>query len=71
MQIDYQGKKVEAKSVDFIERKESWNEYQLTDGKVLKMKTVVSRILKLENEKDREGNPVYILQSTNVVAPVE
>ena len=71
MLIDYQGRKVEAKPVDFIERKESWNEYQLVDGKILKIKLVATRVLRLDSETDQYGNPVYILQSTNVVAPVE
>ena len=71
MQTNYQNRMVEANPVDFIERREGWNEYQLADGKVLRIKLVVSRILRLENEKDQHGNPVYVMHSTNVVAPVE
>jgi hypothetical protein len=56
--------------VDFLTRKEDFNEYQLTDGKILRIKMVVTRIIRLEEEKAPDGNPVYLIQSQNVVAPV-
>lgn len=71
MKVNYNGKEVEAKPIDFIERKESWNEYQLTDGKIIKIKLVVTRVLKLDTEVDKEGNPIYVINSTNVVAQIE
>ena len=69
--VPFQGRQVDAKSIDFLTRKEDFNEYQLVDGKVLRIKLVVTRILLVEGEKDPEGNPIYVIQSTNVVAPVE
>jgi len=52
--------------VEFQTRKEDWNEYQLVDGTVIKMKLVVSEILRIEGEYDNEGNPVYRIKSANV-----
>ena len=69
--IPFQGRQIDAKSIDFLTRKEDFSEYQLIDGRVLRIKLVVTRILLVEGEKDPEGNPVYVIQSTNVVAPVE
>ena len=71
MEISWQGKTIEVDSVDFLERRESWNEYQVTDGKVLKIKLVCTRIFRAREEKDAEGNALYIIQSTNVIAPPE
>ena len=70
MKVQYQGRQVEGKSVEFLTRKEDFNEYQLTDGKVLKIKMVVTRIIRLEEEKAPDGNPIYLIQSQNVVAPI-
>ena len=71
MKVPYQGRQVEGNSVDFLTRKEDFNEYQLTDGKVLRIKMVVTRIIKLEEEKTPDGHPIYLIQSQNVVAPMD
>ena len=71
MKVQYQGRQVDGKPVDFLTRKEDFNEYQLTDGKVIRIKMVVTQIIKLEGEKAPDGNPVYLIQSQNVVAPFE
>ena len=65
--IRFQGREVEATEVDFLTRKEDWNEYQLSDGKILRLKTVVSDVYRIEEEVDQEGIPVYQIRSTNVV----
>jgi hypothetical protein len=52
--------------IEFQTRKEDWNEYQLMDGTVIKMKLVVSEILRIEGVYDEEGNPAYRIKSTNV-----
>lgn len=46
---------------------EHWNEYLCDDGSVVKLKTVVTEVLRLEGEYDSEGNPVYVVKSANVV----
>ncbi|MBI2831202.1 MAG: hypothetical protein HYX79_02990 [Chloroflexi bacterium] len=66
--INYGGREIDATDVDFQIRKEDWNEYQLMDGSIIKMKLVVSAILRAEGEYDNEGNPVYIVRSQNVMA---
>lgn len=71
MKIKFQGREVEAIPVDFLTRKEDFSEYQLTDGKVIRIKLVVTKILRLEGETSADGCPVYHILSTNVVAPVD
>ena len=71
MKVQYQGRQVEGESVDFLTRKEDFNEYQLTNGKILRIKMVVTQIIRLEEEKTPDGNPIYLIQSQNVVAPID
>ena len=71
MKVPYQGRQVEGTPVDFLTRKEDFNEYQLDDGRTLRIKMVVTRIIKLGGETAPDGNPVYFIQSQNVVAPID
>lgn len=47
---------------------EAWNEYLLEDGSVLKLKTVITDVFRVENEYDPEGNPIYYVKSSNVMS---
>jgi hypothetical protein len=46
---------------------ESWNEYTLSDGTVLRFKPVVTEVLRVKDTFDPEGNPVYWLKWNNVI----
>lgn len=67
MKVQYKGRQVEAQRVEFLTRREGWNEYQLTDGTILRMKTVVSEVIKVLDETNAEGNQIYQVRSTNLV----
>ena len=66
--INFGGRQVEATPVEAQQSAERWNEYLLEDGSVLKMKLVLKKVLRVDGEYDAEGNPVYIMQSTNVTS---
>ena len=66
--INLGGREVEAIPVDVNQSNEVWNEYLLEDGTVLKMKLILKKVMRVANEFDAEGNPVYVMQSTNVSA---
>ncbi|MBI2956126.1 MAG: hypothetical protein HYY26_02315 [Acidobacteria bacterium] len=57
---------IEAEDMEFQAQREDWSEYQVEDGYTVRIKLVVSSILKTA-ERDPQGNPVYIVQSTNIV----
>ena len=57
---------IEAEDMEFQTGREDWNEYTVEDGYTVRIKLVVSSILKT-GERDPQGNPVYIVQSTNIV----
>ncbi len=64
--INFGGRQVDATPVDVNQSSERWNEYLMEDGTLLKMKLVLKKVLRVDGEFDAEGNPVYIMQSTNV-----
>ena len=66
--INLGGREVEAIPIDVNQTHECWNEYLLEDGTVLKMKLVLKKVMRVANEFDAEGNPIYVMQSTNVSA---
>lgn len=66
--IRYQDRTVEATEVSFQTGSEHWNEYLLDDHSVIKLKTVTSEILRIDGEYDVDGNPIYLVKSTNIVA---
>ena len=57
----------EGEPVDFEVVKEDWNEYKLTDGSTLKIKLVLTGVMRLNNQYDPVGNPVYVISSQNAV----
>ncbi len=60
------GKDVEASLVEVNQSNERWNEYLCEDGTVLKMKLVLKKVLRVDDQYDAEGNPLYVMQSTNI-----
>ena len=67
VRINFQGRDVEATPVDFRIEREDWNEYQLMDGSHLRLRLVLSEVLRVEGEYDAEGNPIYVAKSGNVL----
>jgi hypothetical protein len=59
-------KTVEGTLVDFETMREEYNSYKLSDGAVIRMKTVVTNIVRTE-EFTPTGEPVYIVNSQNVL----
>lgn len=47
---------------------ENWNEYLLDDSSVLKMKLVVTEIVRVDGRYDSDNNPMYVVRSSNVMA---
>lgn len=68
IKVPFEGKTVDGLDMDFKSIKEDWNEYQINDGTIVRMKVVVVNIAKLTDKYDNEGNPVYIVKTSNVLA---
>lgn len=61
------GTEAEAEVVGFRANNENWNDYLLDDGTVLRMKLVVTEVMRVAGQYDQAGNPAYIVNSTNVI----
>lgn len=66
--IVFNNEQVEATEIGFRTAGEHWNEYLTDDGSVLRLKLVVTGVLRIDGKFDDAGNPVYAVQSTNVVS---
>ncbi|MFQ5826967.1 MAG: hypothetical protein ACE5IA_06375 [Dehalococcoidia bacterium] len=65
--INFRGQPREALEVKFKAVREDWNEYDLEDGTTVRMKTVVSEVVRVPEEFDNEDNPVYVVKSANLL----
>jgi|APFre7841882630_1041343.scaffolds.fasta_scaffold13533_4 hypothetical protein len=68
IKVPFEGKIVEGLEMDFKSVKEDWNEYQVNDGAIIRMKVVVTNIAKIPDKYDPEGNPIYVVKSSNVLS---
>jgi hypothetical protein len=68
IKVNYQGKMVDGNEIEFKSTKEEFNVYEISDGTILRMKSVVMSIVKLLDEYDPAGNPVYVVQASNVMS---
>lgn len=68
IKINFGSEMVDATPVDINQASEYFNQYFLEDGTVLKMKLVATKIFRIDGRHDQEGNPIYFVQSTNVLS---
>lgn len=45
-----------------IDSKEPWSEYTLEDGTKIRLRQTAISIVKLDEQKDQNGDPVYVVQ---------
>ena len=56
-------REVDAVNVDFEPKSEPWATYELSDGSVVKVRSTVTGVVRLEGEHDGAGNPLYNISS--------
>ncbi len=57
----------EGTSISINTSQENFNTYLLEDGTVLKFKTVLIDVIRLDDEYDDDGNPLYVTRTKNIV----
>ncbi|MGF1473776.1 MAG: hypothetical protein ACFB50_18800 [Rubrobacteraceae bacterium] len=62
------GRVIEGTVMNFQTGGEHWNEYLVDDGTVVRVKLVVTEIIRLDGEYNAQGEPIYTVESTNVSA---
>lgn len=68
IKVPFEGKIVEGFEMGFKSINEDWNEYQVNDGTIIRLKVVVTNIAKIADKFDQEGNPIYVVKSSNVLS---
>jgi len=67
--ITFQGKQERAEELAF-EAAENWSEYRLADGSTIKLKNVVSRILRLVDRKRDDGSPFFVVEGSAILTTI-
>ena len=66
--INFNGQTVEAERMDFTPVREEWSRYRLEDGTIIKLRSIVSEILRLPGFDPVTGVRNFLTRSSNVVA---
>jgi len=58
---------VEGTPITLTESVERWTELKLEDGSVLRVKPLITGILRIDGRFDPQGNPFYVIQGGNTM----
>ena len=61
-------KMLDGVDVPVEETTERWTDIKLEDGTHLRVKSVISSVVRVDDMTDPEGNPVYVVKSMNVLS---
>lgn len=61
------GVDAEVAEVPITKGSEPWSEYELEDGSIVRFKSVVTSIMRIEGQHNQDGTPIYIILSSPVV----
>ena len=64
--VPFGNQMVDATPLRFRSAGENWNEYLVDDGSVIRIKLVATDILRVDGQYDQQGNPIYVVKSSNV-----
>lgn len=67
IQVGPGGPEKDAQLIEIQQSNEHWNKYLLSDGSVIKIKPVATEVWRIDGEWDHEGNPMYVIKTSNVV----
>lgn len=66
--IDFGNGPTDVTEVGYRASGEHWNEYLLDDKTVLRVKTVVTEVVRVDGMYDEGGDPAYLIKSQNVIS---
>ena len=67
MKVLLDGKPAEGRRVDFKPVEEPWTKYKLPDGTIIRLKLVVTEVVRLREDLP-DGEPHYVVKSSNILA---
>jgi hypothetical protein len=65
------GRMVDGFEVPVLESTERWTEVKLEDGSILRIKPSVISAVRVPEQFDNDGNPMYALKATNQMVVAE
>jgi hypothetical protein len=68
VKLNLGGQHIEGQTMGFTAVEEPWSFYRLEDGTTIKMKLVVSDVIKLPDPDPVTGLPQFIVRSSNVLS---
>ena len=66
-----EGKMTDGFEVPISESTERWTDVRLEDGSLLRLKTVVLGVVRLQGTYDPEGNPMYMVKAQQLMTVSE
>ena len=54
--------------VGIEESTERWSDIKLADGSLIRIRQVVVQVVRVDDEYDSQGNPLYVVQSAPIMA---
>jgi len=68
--LPFLGREIDATEVPIVNASEKISTYDLEDGAQLRVRTVVTAVMRVDNEWDGDGNPMYVLKTSVVLTPM-
>jgi hypothetical protein len=65
------GKTVDGIEISIARSSEPWSELTLSDGTLMRIKSIVSSVVRVDGQYDQEGNPVYVVKATPAISLVD
>jgi hypothetical protein len=65
--VPFQGRTAQGESVAVVRSPQEGQEYELADGTTLRVRMLLLDAVRLDEEKDAFGLPVYVLKMQNVI----
>jgi hypothetical protein len=66
--INFQGQIRDAVTVDFEPEREVFSTYILHDGSALKLKAVLTEVMRVEGVHAPNGDPIYLIQAAQIMS---
>lgn len=68
VRINVADKSFVGERVKIVQATEPTSEIRLADGTLLRLRTVALKVTRLDDQWDNEGNPIYVVTSSNVMS---
>ena len=66
--VSFEGQNHVGVRVGLKETAEPWARIELDDGSIVRLKTVVTEVVRVLDKYDAEGVPIYVVKSTNIAS---